>query len=176
MLQFSILGPIEVRGEAGEIRIMARQHRALLALLLLDANRVVATDRLVDGLWGERPPPNAVPSLQNGIARLRGLLGADVVEWRAPGYLIRLEREQLDLACFEQLREHAHAEPPAERARTLREALGLWRGEPLADLAFEPCLQDEIRGLAGMRLDALEERIGVDLLLGRYAEVVSELE
>jgi DNA-binding SARP family transcriptional activator len=176
MLQFSILGPIEICGEAGEIKVTAQRQRALLALLLLDANRVVPTDHLIDRLWGERPPRTAATSLQNGISQLRRLLGADVVETRPPGYVIQVAAEQLDLARFGHLRDRARTEAPAERAQTLREALDLWRGEPLADLAFEPGLEDEIRRLGGLRLDALEERIGADLAIGRYAEVVSELE
>jgi DNA-binding SARP family transcriptional activator len=176
MLQFSILGPIEIGGDSGEIRITAQRERALLALLLLQANRVVATDFLIDRLWGERPPRTAANSLQNGISHLRRLLGAEVVETRAPGYVARIEPDQLDLSRFERLRERARGEQAPERAGTLREALALWRGEPLADLAYEPCVQDEIRRLAALRLDTLEERIGADLALGRYAEVIPELE
>jgi DNA-binding SARP family transcriptional activator len=176
MLQFSILGPIEIRGDSGEIRITAQRERALLALLLLQANRVIATDALIDRLWGEQPPRTASNSLQNAVSHLRRLLGAGVVETRAPGYLVRVEPDLLDLARFERLRDRARGEQPAERAQTLREALALWRGEPLADLAYEPCVEDDIRHLAALRLDALEERIGADLALGRYVQVIAELE
>jgi DNA-binding SARP family transcriptional activator len=176
MLRFSILGPIEICGDDGELGLTAPRERVLLALLLLDANRVVSTDHLKDRLWGERPPPAAGASLQNGIAALRKVLGADLIEQRRPGYVLHVEPEQLDLARFERLRERARAEAPLERAATLREALALWRGEPLADLAFEPGVQDDIRHLARLRVDALEERLGADLELGRYAEVVPELE
>ena len=176
MLQFSILGPIEIRGDSGEIRITAPRERALLALLLLQANRPVATDALIDRLWGERPPRTAANSVQNGVSHLRRLLGAEVIERRPPGYLARIEPDQLDLLRFERLRERARSEQAPERGTTLREALALWRGEPLADLAYEPCVQDEIRRLAALRLDTLEERIGADLTLGRYAEVIPELE
>ena len=93
MLEFSILGPIEIRGDSGEIRITAQRERALLALLLLQANRVVATDVLIDRLWGEQPPRTASSSLQNAVSHLRRLLGSAVIETRAPGYLARVEPE-----------------------------------------------------------------------------------
>src|SRR4051812_35351474 len=119
MQQFSILGPIEISGDGAEIKVTAPRQRVLLALLLLHANRVVARDVLIDRLWGERPPRTAVTSLQNGISDLRALLGRERVELRAPGYLIQLDPDQLDLTRFERLRERARSEPPPERARTL---------------------------------------------------------
>jgi DNA-binding SARP family transcriptional activator len=176
MLRFSILGPIEIDGDNGAIEIGAQQQRALLALLLLNANRVVPRDLLIDRLWGERPPSTAPAMLHNGVAGLRKALGADVVTWRPPGYSIRAGPAELDLAAFERLYERSRSEGPADRAATLRQALALWRGEPLADLTYEPCVQDEIRHLAGLRLTALEDRIGAQLELGKYAEVVAELE
>src|SRR5712691_5918800 len=121
MLQFSILGPIEVRTEEGELKLGGRQQRALLALLLLEANHVVATELLVDRLWGERPPKTSMASLQNTVAQLRRLLGAGVIERRAPGYLLRIAPEQLDLFRFERLVQRARGEVPADRAQTLRE-------------------------------------------------------
>jgi DNA-binding SARP family transcriptional activator len=90
MLQFSILGPIEIGGDSGEIRITAPRERALLALLLLQANRPVATDALIDRLWGERPPRTAANSVENGVSHLRRLLGAEVIERRPPGYPPRM--------------------------------------------------------------------------------------
>jgi DNA-binding SARP family transcriptional activator len=125
MLHFSILGPLEVHREGEEIRLGGQQQRSLLALLLLSANRVAPTDFLIDRLWGDEPPRTATTSLQNGILRLRRLLGAEMIERRPPGYVLHATTEQLDLARFEQLRRRARAEQPSERAETLREALGL---------------------------------------------------
>ena len=176
MLHFSILGPIEVHGDGGEIKLGGQQQRSLLALLLLNRNRVVATEILIDKLWGERPPRTATTSLQNGISQLRRLLGAEILETRSPGYVLHVAPDQLDLDRFERLRERARTEKPSDRAQTLREALDLWRGEPFADLAYEPGVEDAIRHLTELRLETIEERIGADLTIGSHAEVVSELE
>src|SRR6266581_6089970 len=176
MLRFSILGPLEVHGDGGEIKLGGQQQRSLLALLLLNRNRVVATEILIDKLWGERPPRTVATSLQNSISQLRRLLGAEILETRSPGYVLHVAPDQLDLDRFERLRERARTEKPADRAQTLREALDLWRGEPLADLTYEPGVEDAIRHLTDLRLETIEERIGADLTIGNHAEVVSELE
>src|SRR5262245_39389899 len=112
MLSFSILGAMEVRDGSGEIRMSPRE-RTVLALLLLRADHVVPKDVLLDKLHGERPPPAATASLQNTIARLRDLLGKDVIVTRAPGYSIRIESEQLDLNRFELLCKQARTEGAA---------------------------------------------------------------
>ncbi len=176
MLQFRILGPLEVCNDAGLIELGGQRQRALLALLLLRANEIVATDSLVDALWGERPPRTATASLQNGISQLRKLLGADVVETSPPGYRLRVAHEQVDAVVFERLMREARTLPPEERAKALAEALALWRGEPLADMRFEPFAQDEIRRLVDRRLVALQERIDTEIACGRHADVVSEAE
>src|SRR5512146_660600 len=133
MLTFGVLGPLEARADGRPLEIGGPRQRSVLALLLLNANRVVATEAIVDALWGEQPPRTATTSLQNGISQLRKLLGPDVVETKAPGYVLHVAPEQLDLARFERLLARARSEAPAERARTLREALALWHGDPLAD-------------------------------------------
>jgi DNA-binding SARP family transcriptional activator len=176
MLTFSVLGPIEVRDGGREVLLPRRQQRALLALLLLEANRAVLADVLKERLWSEAPPASATAIMHNRISELRKLLGADVIETRPGGYLLRVEPGQVDLLRFEELVRRARSEPPAERARTLRDALELWRGDPLADLTYEPCAGDAIAYLANRRLDVLEERLQADLDLGRHAEVVGELE
>jgi DNA-binding SARP family transcriptional activator len=176
VLQFSILGPLEVANSSGPLELGGQRQRSLLALLLLNANRVVATESLVDALWGEQPPRTATTSLQNGISQLRKLLGASAVETRPPGYVLHAAPEQLDLVRFERLLARAREEPVAERAKTLREALALWRGEPLADLSFEAFAQDEIRRLQELRLVATEERLDAELAGGRAADVVAEAE
>jgi DNA-binding SARP family transcriptional activator len=176
MLEFRILGPLEVAGDRGVISIGAQKQRALLAVLLVHANEVVSVDRLVDSLWGADPPRTATTSLQNFVAQLRKLLGPDVLVTRPPGYALRVGPEQLDLTRFEAFLDGARGAPAEDRAASLREALALWRGSPLADFTFEPFAEAEVRRLEELRLVALEERIEADLELGRHAELVAELE
>ena len=176
MIEFRILGPLEVVQDEAPLALGGQKQRALLGLLVLHAGSVVSTDRLLDQLWGEQPPRTALTSLQNQISQLRKLLGAATVVTRAPGYVLDVEAEQVDSLRFEQLVGAARALPPDERAPRLREALALWRGAPLADLAFEAFAQNEIRRLEELRLEALEARIDADLELGLGAELVPELE
>ncbi len=148
---------------------------------MLDAGRVVSSDRLIDELWGDDPPDDASTALQQHVSRLRKLLEPhDVVETRTPGYMLTIAPEQLDLARFERLTDEGRRlleEGRAEHAaRTLRSALELWRGEPLADLAGEPFARDALPRLEEARLEALETRIDADLAAGRHAELVGELQ
>jgi DNA-binding SARP family transcriptional activator len=176
MLDFRILGPTEVWDDGTQLQLGGPKQRAVLALLLLDAGRVVSTDRLIDLLWGEQPPPTAATSLQNFVSQLRKLVGAKVLVTRPPGYRLEIALEQLDLERFRRLVEGARQAQPEERAAKLREALALWRGPPLADFAFEAFAQNEIARLEELRLVALEERTEADLEAGRHAELVGELE
>src|SRR5262245_29467001 len=139
MIEFRILGPLEAveGGEGSPLALGGQKQRALLGLLVLHAGSVISTDRLVDHLWGEHPPRTASTSLQNQISQLRKLLGAGSVVTRSPGYVLDVAPEQVDSLRFEQMARHARGLPPEDRARILREALALWRGPPLADLAFE---------------------------------------
>jgi DNA-binding SARP family transcriptional activator len=166
MLEFRILGPVEVWDDGRQLQLGGPKQRAVLALLLLDAGRVVSTDRLIDLLWGEQPPPTAATSLQNFVSQLRKLLGADVLVTKPPGYRLEIEPEQLDLERYRRL----------VQAAKFREALALWRGPALADLAFEPFAQNEIARLEELRLAALERRIEADLETGRHAELIGEIE
>ena len=120
---FRILGPLEVEAETGPIALGGHRQRALLAVLLLEAGRVVATDRLVDLLWGEDAPRTATTSLQNAISRLRSELGADVLETRAPGYVLRVDPERVDANRFEQPFAPLAALPAGERRELLEQAL-----------------------------------------------------
>src|SRR3954452_16467819 len=121
MAEFRLLGPLEVVGDDGEpLPLGGQKQRAVLALLLLRANRVVATDFLVDALWGENPPRTATTSLQNSISALRRLLGQDVLETRAPGYRLRVDADSLDLERFQRLVAEARGLEPPERAGQLR--------------------------------------------------------
>jgi len=184
-VEFRILGPLEVCSEGRAVPLRSSRQRTLLAILLLHANEVVSTERLFDELWGERPPATAAKTLQMHVSHLRKLLGhaghADgPIVTRAPGYAIEVGPEQFDLRRFEELsaggREALDAGDPAAASEGLRVALGLWRGPPLADFAFEPFAQAEIARLEELRLGALEDRIAADLELGRHAQLVGELE
>jgi DNA-binding SARP family transcriptional activator len=176
VLEFRILGPLEVADETGSISLGGQKQRALLGLLLIHAGEVLSTDRIVDELWGEQPPRTAMTSLQNFVSQLRKVLPPDVLVTKPPGYLIRVEPDQLDLGCFERLVAEARRQSAEQRSRMLHEGLALWRGPPLADLAFEAFAQGEIRRLEELRLEALEERIDADLELGGGGELVGELE
>jgi DNA-binding SARP family transcriptional activator len=174
--QFRILGPLEVAGEDGPLNLGGAKQRALLALLTLNAGRVVATDTLVDQLWGERPPRTAVTSLQNFVSQLRKLLGPETVLTRPPGYLLQIERDQVDAFRFERVLGEVNELDPADRSRRLSEALAMWRGPPLADFTFEAFAQAEIRRLEELHAVAQEERIAADLELGLHGGLVGELE
>ncbi len=176
MLEFRILGPLEVLDDGRPIALGGQKQRALLALLLLDAGRVVSIDRIVDALWGERPPKTAPTSLQNFVSHLRKALGADILVTRPPGYLLRIAPEQLDLERFRMLVDAAKRSPVQERAAKLRQALTLWQGPPLADFALEAFAQPEIGRLEELHLAAIEERIEAELAVGAHAELVGELE
>ena len=183
-MDFRILGPLEVREGEREVPLGRGKQRALLALLLLHRDEAISTDRIADELWGERPPPTAAKIVQNHVLQLRralengGSAGADLVT-RGRGYMLRVERGRLDLDTFEQLVEAGEralgSGQAAAAAGTLREALALWRGPPLADFAYEPFAQAAIARLEELRLAALERRIEADLALGRHADVVGEL-
>jgi DNA-binding SARP family transcriptional activator len=176
-MEFRILGPLEIVQQGRPLALGGARQRALLALLLTRANEVVSTDRLIDELWGERPPKAADNALQYHVSRLRKLLASsEAIVTKAPGYLIRVGLDELDLLRFERLVEEGQRSSPEAAARLLREALELWRGPALADLAHESFAQPEILRLEELRLVALERRIDADLALGRAAELVAELD
>jgi DNA-binding SARP family transcriptional activator len=176
MPEFRILGPLEVSDETGPLLLGGLKQRAVLALLLLDAGRVVSVDRLIDALWGEQPPRTAATSLQNFISALRKLLGPEVLETKSPGYRLNVKRGELDLDRFRVAVEEARPLEAVERSSCLREALALWRGPPLADFTFEAFAQPQIAHLEELRLTTLEQRVEADLEAGRQAELVGELE
>jgi DNA-binding SARP family transcriptional activator len=161
-MDFRILGPLEVEADGQVLPIGSRQPRAVLTVLLLDANRVVSRDRLVEALWGEEPPERATNALQVYVSQLRKALGADVIVTQPWGYLVLVADGELDLERFESLVAASRRSEPAAAARLLREALSLWRGER--------------RRLEELRLAAIEARVEADLALGRHAELVPELE
>ncbi len=181
MLEFRLLGPVEVFADGSPLSLGGRKQRATLAILLLHANRVVSVDTLADDLYAGAPPVTAVKQVQRQISDLRRMLGARAaIETRPPGYLIRVGDAQLDLHRFEGLAEDGRlaldrgdADAAAE---LLREALALWRGAPLADLAYEAFAQVPVARLEEIRHAALEERIEAELALGRHAQLIGELE
>jgi DNA-binding SARP family transcriptional activator/tetratricopeptide (TPR) repeat protein len=174
-LDFRVLGPLEVVGDQGAVALAQGKARVALGVLLIHANEVVATDRLIDDIWGARPPATATKSVHVYVSQLRRSLGADAIVTRPPGYELRLEPGQLDLYRFERLRkEAAHAEP-ATAAATLREALALWRGPPFADFTYAAFAQATIARLEELRLGVLEDRIAAELELGQHGELVGEL-
>lgn len=176
MPDFRVLGPLEVATEDGPLALGGQKQRAVLAVLLLDANRVVSVDRLLDAVWGEQPPRTALTSLQNFISQLRKLLGPDVLETRPPGYRLNVPAGAIDLERFRSAVDEARVLQAEERAEKLRGALSLWRGPALADFTFEPFAQADIARLEDLRLAAIEGRVEADLEAGRHTELVGELE
>jgi DNA-binding SARP family transcriptional activator len=175
-MEFQILGPLGATDGGKALSLGSRKQRALLALLLLQEGEVVSRDRLIEDLWHGQPPPAAEPTLHAYVSRLRKIVGPDRLQTRSPGYQLTLGADELDAARFEQSLGEARGKAPRERAQQLRDALSLWRGPALADLAFEPFAETEIRRLEELRIVALEERIDAELELGLHAELVAEIE
>lgn len=191
-MNFRILGPLEVDREGRELPLRARQQRALLALLLLHANEVVPVDEIIDELWPEAPPASAARSVHALVSRLRRLLEGGqatpngdedehgILLTRAHGYVLRVAPDELDLHRFEALLSEGRSAlaegRPDAAARTLREALAIWRGPPLGEFASSSLVGVAIANLNERRLSALEERIEADLASGRTSELVAELE
>ena len=176
-MEFRILGPLEVVEQGRALPLGGARQRTLLAVLLTRANEVVSADRLIDELWGAQPPETVGNALQYHVSQLRKALAPhEVIVTQEPGYLIRVGPAELDLLRFEALVEEARPAAPELSAARLREALALWRGPALADLVHEPFAQVEIPRLEELRLGALELRVEADLALGRYTELVGELQ
>jgi DNA-binding SARP family transcriptional activator len=165
-MEFRILGPLEVVDDGRPVSIRRGKDQELLAYLLLHANEVVPSGRLIDALWDERPPPTAPKILQNAVSHLRKELGEGRLLTRDPGYVLRVEKDELDVQRFEQLAKEGRG----------KEALALWRGTPLLGLRDERFADDARRRLEEKRLAVLEDRIEDDLAAGRHAELVPEIE
>ena len=188
-VEYRVLGPFEVRRGDEPVQLPTGNERALLAMLLLHANEPVSSDRLIDALWGELPPPSAAKMVQIYISRLRQRLdpehasdadeGEAVLVTHAGGYQLRVEPGTSDLDEFGQLRrEGTRALASGHHARALAklsQALALWRGPALADFSFAAFAQQEIARLDDLRLATLEDRIEAELALGRHADLVGEL-
>jgi predicted ATPase/DNA-binding SARP family transcriptional activator len=180
-MEFRILGPLQVLQGALTVRITGPRERALLTVLLLRPGEATSADHLIDLLWGENPPGNAPNALQAVVTRVRKALGPhgrDLLVTRTPGYVLAVGPDQVDAVRFQRLIAQARGllqRDPATASRLLAEALGLWGGPALQDLAGHPLAQHEIERLEELRLAALETRIEADLALGRHGEVIGEL-
>jgi WD40 repeat protein/DNA-binding SARP family transcriptional activator len=187
-MRFQVLGPLEVGADDGPVALGGPKERLLLALLLTRPNQVVSVEALIRGLWGGQPPPSAAKTVQSHVLRLRrslepgrarGTAGAVLVT-REPGYLVRVAPAGLDSARFEELTTRARRQlsdgQAVAAAGTLREALGLWRGQAFQEFLESDLTAAEADRLAELRLVALEDRIEADLRLGRHRELVAELE
>ena len=169
-MQILLLGPVDVSTGDGPVVLGGPKPRALLAMLALEAGSTVSAERLIDGLWGEEPPATAAKMVQLYVSQLRKAMAANggdgAIATRGRGYELQLSRDQVDAGRFERLLAQGAA----------REALRLWRGPALADVADEPFAAAEIRRLEELRATALEVAIDQDLDGGRHREVLAELE
>jgi WD40 repeat protein/DNA-binding SARP family transcriptional activator len=178
-LQFRILGPVEVDSGGEPIPLGGPKQRAVLAHLIMRANELVPAETLVDELWGEEPPENARNTIQAYVSHLRKALGRERIEWRAPGYVLRVDPPELDAARFDGLLRDAKKALPVEPSvaiGVLEEALSLWRGPALAGLADQPSLLAEATRLEDLRLEAQEARVDGLLATGAHARAIADLE
>jgi DNA-binding SARP family transcriptional activator/DNA-binding beta-propeller fold protein YncE len=175
-VDFRILGPLEVFDDGRSLSVASGQRRAVLIDLLLHANQVVGDDRLIDDLWGERPPPTAHKIVQLHISTLRRTLGADRITRTAPGYMLRIGPGELDADRARAATAPAAPLGPAERVTVARAALAEWRGRPLIDVEYEAFARDEIERLEELRLSLLDGLYAAELELGHHIGAVPGLE
>jgi WD40 repeat protein/DNA-binding SARP family transcriptional activator/energy-coupling factor transporter ATP-binding protein EcfA2 len=174
-MEIRLLGPVEVTVEDHQVALGGTKQRAVLAMLALQANTTVSAERLIDGLWEDPQPPSAPKMVQNYVWRLRKLLGEDgAIEIRTHGrgYELRVDPEAVDVARLERLLEEARS----NSLQTAREALALFRGEPLADIAAQPFAGVEVRRLQDLRETAVELALDADLEAGRHRVVAARTE
>lgn len=179
-VRLELLGPVRVRDGGAVLTPGGPKQRLVLSLLVADANRVVSTDRLVEGVWNGGAPSDPHASLRVYVSNLRRTLGdTDVaIEHRSGGYVLEVDPDRVDLHRFETLVERGvrlSAHEPDRAATLLRDALGLWRGRPFGELADEPALMTDVARYEELRLRALEGRIAADLALGEHERITSEL-
>ena len=178
-MRFRILGPMEAERGGEQLHLGGGLQRVALAIMLLDANRIVPVNRMIEAIWGEAPPETARNQIQIRISHLRRLLGDtaqpnNLLITMPPGYLLRVERGQLDLTDFDELTEQAQLETPAKAAKTLRAALALWRGPMLSNVSSD-LIQTIAHGVQERRLLAHEQCIELELGEGRHQQLVAEL-
>jgi DNA-binding SARP family transcriptional activator/class 3 adenylate cyclase len=187
-IEFLMLGPLEARRAGRPLKLGSIKHRMLLAKLLLHANQVISTDELIDTVWGERPPPTVRQSLQNHVAALRRVVeqaGTPAGQPRTlltrdPGYLLQVDPDQIDLHRFRRMVDQGRAALEGSRpwtaATLLHEAVALWRGPLLSDVVAAGVSWPELAGIDELEIGAVETRIEADLVAGRHAELIGELE
>src|ERR1035437_8703950 len=179
-MEFRIRGRLEVLEHGQPLALGGAKQRAVLAILLIHRREAVSVDRLVDELWGERPPPTAAQTIRVYVSRLRKTLGDRVVETQGRGYLLAVGPDRVDADCFAALVADGRAALASGDAAAgvglLDAALELWRGPPLQEFAYDPFAQAEIARLEDARLATLEDRTDAELSVGRGAELVAELE
>jgi predicted ATPase/DNA-binding SARP family transcriptional activator len=185
-MEYRILGPLEVFSAGIPIEVGGPRHRKLLAVLLVNAGETVSSERLINGLWGEDPPISASSMLHVRISEIRNALRAGRVDRKAgivtghSGYQLQVEVDELDSRRFEWLagagRQALARGDNVSASAKLHEALALWRGPPLSEVADEQFAQSEIARLEALHLQALEDRLDADLSLGHHAEIAAELE
>jgi DNA-binding SARP family transcriptional activator len=180
LIEFRILGPLEVLERDRPLELGGPKVRAVLAVLSLHRGEVVSTDRLVDALWGERASATAAKTVQVYVSNLRKALGEGVLVTRGPGYVLDVDACRVDADRFEALVAEGRAALQAGDGRgaaeLLRRALALWRGPPLADFRYQRFAQAEVARLEEARVEAIEDRIDADLAVGEIAGLVGELE
>ena len=185
-LEFKALGPIEVTRGGEPLDLGPYKQRSLLALLLASANQVVSTDRLINALWGDEATDRE-RTLWVYISRLRSVLepertergASSVLLTKEPGYVLTVDPDRVDFLRFEQGLAEARSnfeEHPERAVELLDEALDLWRGEALADFAYESFARNEVDRLADLRLEAIELRFDAQLKLGHAGDLVTGLE
>jgi predicted ATPase/DNA-binding SARP family transcriptional activator len=179
-VRIALLGPVEVSEADRPVRLSGTKQHALVALLALNAGRLLPVDRLVDALWGDAEPRDAVNALQHQVSRLREAVGREHVVRQGSGYALAVPAEAVDVRRFEQLAVDGRAalrrEDASAAVAALRSALGLWRGPPLEGLPTHPWVLAEVARLEHLRLDVVEDRVEAELALGLHAELVGELE
>lgn len=181
-MEIRLLGRFDVLVQGTEVPLGGHRQRAVLAVLTVHANEILSVDRLIDEVWGGEPPASATSTLQRYVSHLRRALEGlpAAIETRRPGYVLHVDNERIDARRFERMVEEGRrllssgeVEPAAS---LLRDALALWRGQPLADFSYESFAHLETIRLEELRLMAVELRIDADLALGRHHDLVPELE
>jgi DNA-binding SARP family transcriptional activator len=179
-VRYLLLGPVVALVEGRAVELGGPRQRGVLVVLLTEAGSLVPASRIIDAVWGDEPPASVANLVQRSVSQLRKAVGHDAIETRGAGYMARVEPDGLDLHVFERLAGagsvalgDGHFE---EAAGVLREALGLWRGAALADLADQPFLEYEAARLEEMRLLVLERALEADLACGRHADALAEAE
>jgi DNA-binding SARP family transcriptional activator len=179
-VDFRLLGPVQAIAAGRPLILGERKQRLVLAILLLEANRVVPVERMVELIWPDGPPDSAQRIVQAHVSRLRGIVGrvgsGASVSRHGRGYLLACDAGRVDIHAFRQLLHQARATPDDEaKATLLRQALGLWRGPALADVITARLRQEIFASLEEARLTAVTERVDAELRLGRHVELIDEL-